>query len=78
MEELNKQPDSVGSGRFAAMKEEIAALPEHVVCVFDEAYAEYLESPPDLRPLIAEGRPVPCLATFSKIYGLAALRVGSG
>ena len=31
MEELNKQPDSVGTGRFAAMKEEIAALPEHVV-----------------------------------------------
>ena len=31
MEELNKQPDSVGTGRFAAMKEEIAALSEHVV-----------------------------------------------
>ena len=54
------------------------ALPEHVVCVFDEAYAEYLETPPDLRPLIAEGRPVICLRTFSKIYGLAALRVGYG
>ncbi len=54
------------------------ALPEHVVCVFDEAYAEYLENPPDLRPLISEGRPVICLRTFSKIYGLAALRVGYG
>jgi len=54
------------------------ALPEHVVCVFDEAYAEYLDSPPDLRPLIAEGRKVICLRTFSKIYGLAALRVGYG
>ncbi len=54
------------------------ALPEHVICVFDEAYAEYLEAPPDLRPLIAEGRPVICLRTFSKIYGLAALRVGYG
>jgi len=54
------------------------ALPEHVVCVFDEAYAEYLDTPPDLRPLIAEGRPVICLRTFSKIYGLAALRVGYG
>jgi len=54
------------------------ALPEHVVCVFDEAYAEYLETPPDLRPLIAEGRPVLCLRTFSKIHGLAALRVGYG
>lgn len=53
-------------------------LPEHVVCVFDEAYAEYLETPPDLRPLIAEGRKVICLRTFSKIFGLAALRVGYG
>ena len=54
------------------------SLPEHVVFVFDEAYAEYLESPPDLRPLITEGRKVVCLRTFSKIYGLASLRVGYG
>lgn len=54
------------------------ALPPHVVCVFDEAYAEYLDNPPDLRPLIAEGRNVVCLRTFSKIYGLAALRIGYG
>ena len=33
---------------------------------------------PDLRPLIAEGRKVICLRTFSKIYGLASLRVGYG
>ena len=31
-----------------------------------------------MRPLIAEGRKVICLRTFSKIYGLAALRVGYG
>ena len=54
------------------------ALPAHVVLVYDEAYAEYLDNPPDLRPLIAEGRPVLCLRTFSKIFGLAALRVGYG
>lgn len=54
------------------------ALPEHVIAVFDEAYAEFLERAPDLRPLIAEGRKVVCLRTFSKIYGLAALRVGYG
>lgn len=53
-------------------------MPDHVIVVFDEAYAEYLESPPDLRPLISEGRRVICLRTFSKIYGLAALRVGYG
>jgi len=54
------------------------ALPEHVVGVFDEAYAEFLENPPDLRPLIREGRSVVGLRTFSKIYGLAGLRVGYG
>ena len=56
------------------------ALPEHVVGVFDEAYAEYLApgTAMDLRPLIAEGRKVIGLRTFSKIYGLAAERVGWG
>jgi histidinol-phosphate aminotransferase len=39
---------------------------------------EFLESPPGLRPAIAAGRKVICLRTFSKIYGLAALRVGYG
>jgi histidinol-phosphate aminotransferase len=53
-------------------------LPEHVLAVFDEAYAEFLERAPDLRPLIREGRKVVCLRTFSKIYGLASLRVGYG
>jgi len=56
----------------------VRALPEHVVFVYDEAYAEFVENPPDLRPLIAEGRKVICLRTFSKIYGLASLRVGYG
>lgn len=56
----------------------VRGLPENVVFVFDEAYAEYLENPPDIRPLIAEGRKVIGLRTFSKIYGLASLRVGYG
>lgn len=62
----------------AEIHELVRALPPHVICVFDEAYAEYLEPAPDLRPLIAEGRKVICLRTFSKIYGLASLRVGYG
>lgn len=53
-------------------------LPDHVVLVFDEAYAEYDEQAPDVRPLIAEGRKIIALRTFSKIYGLASLRVGYG
>ncbi|MFI5358366.1 MAG: histidinol-phosphate transaminase [Opitutales bacterium] len=54
------------------------ALPDHVVGVFDEAYAEFHAAAPDLRPLIREGHKVVCLRTFSKIYGLASLRVGYG
>jgi len=54
------------------------SLPDHVILVMDEAYADYLENPPDLRPLLAEGRKIIGLRTFSKIYGLAALRIGYG
>lgn len=54
----------------------VRALPAHVILVLDEAYVDFLDHPPDLRPLIAEGRKVICLRTFSKIYGLAALRIG--
>ena len=53
-------------------------LPDHVITVFDEAYADFLERAPDLRPLIREGRKLVCLRTFSKIYGLASLRIGFG
>jgi len=53
-------------------------LPEDVLLVLDQAYAEYQERVPDLRPLITGGRPVLCTRTFSKIYGLAGLRVGYG
>lgn len=60
----------------AAIERLITALPPHVIVVYDEAYAEFLENPVDLRPLIAKGHKIICLRTFSKIYGLAALRVG--
>jgi histidinol-phosphate aminotransferase len=53
-------------------------LPDHVVLALDEAYAEYDEQAPDIRPLLQEGRKVIGLRTFSKMYGLAALRVGYG
>jgi histidinol-phosphate aminotransferase len=56
----------------------LRGLPNHVLAVVDEAYVEYQARPADLRPLIKEGRKVICLRTFSKIYGLAGLRVGYG
>ncbi len=54
------------------------SLPGEVLLVIDEAYAEYQDAAPDLRPLIAAGLAVLCTRTFSKIYGLAGLRVGYG
>jgi histidinol-phosphate aminotransferase len=58
----------------------LAAIPEHVVVVFDEAYYEYVRDPefPDCLRYVRDGRPVVVLRTFSKIYGLAGLRVGYG
>ena len=52
------------------------SLPEHVIFCLDEAYAEFLEATADLRPLLKSGRKVVVTRTFSKVYGLAGLRVG--
>ncbi len=60
------------------IQELIDALPEHVVFVLDEAYSEYLDEAPDFREMIAAGRKIFCTRTFSKIYGLAGLRIGYG
>lgn len=54
----------------------INRLPDHVVVCFDEAYAEYLDEQVNWIPLIDAGKNVVVTRTFSKIYGLAGLRVG--
>lgn len=57
------------------------AVPPHVLTVVDQAYFEYIEDPdyPDTVEEYAKaGRRILVLRTFSKIYGLAALRVGYG
>jgi len=54
------------------------ALPGGALLVLDEAYSEYLDNPPDLRPAMAQGKRVLCARTFSKIHGLAGLRIGYG
>jgi histidinol-phosphate aminotransferase len=56
----------------------VAGLPEHVILCYDAAYVEYMEDPISLRDAIREGRSVIETRTFSKIYGLAGLRVGYG
>jgi len=53
------------------------SLPDRILCVLDEAYAEYADPEPVGPELLREGRPRLCvLRTFSKVYGLAGLRVG--
>lgn len=54
----------------------IEALPEHVVLVYDQAYCEYRSEMPDFLKHIRAGRKVVSTHTFSKVYGLAGLRVG--
>jgi len=54
-------------------------VPDHVVVIFDEAYYEFVDNPPDTLKYIREGREnVVVLRTFSKIQGLAGLRIGYG
>ncbi len=65
-------------------REEVIAfvneIPDHVLLVMDEAYLEFLEDPADLASLVRLGvRPnLLLMRTFSKIYGLAGLRIGYG
>ena len=56
----------------------MAKVPPHIVVVFDEAYYEFLPNPPDVVKYVREGRNVVVLRTFSKIQGLANLRIGYG
>jgi len=55
-------------------------LPGGVIVVFDEAYYEYIEREdyPDTLARVREGKDVIVLRTFSKIFGLAGLRIGYG
>jgi histidinol-phosphate aminotransferase len=56
-------------------------VPEHVLTVLDQAYREYIDDPSyadGISEYFKGGRRVLVLRTFSKIYGLAGLRVGYG
>jgi histidinol-phosphate aminotransferase len=71
-------PTGTANGR-AELASFLDRVPEHVLVVLDQAYFEYIDDP-DYADGIAEhfqaGRGVVVLRTFSKIYGLAGLRVG--
>jgi histidinol-phosphate aminotransferase len=58
----------------------VDAVPEDVVIALDEAYLEFMDEPLDWLPEIRAGRKpnLILMRTFSKIYGLAGLRLGYG
>jgi histidinol-phosphate aminotransferase len=63
----------------AELDEFFDQVPEHVLTVLDQAYFEYVDDPdyPDgIEEYAKRGRRVVVLRTFSKIFGLAGLRVG--
>ncbi len=55
-------------------------IPAHVLLVMDEAYIEFLQDSVDLLPLVRGSlkKNLLLLRTFSKVYGLAGLRLGYG
>ncbi len=62
----------------AAIDRFMARVPDHVVVIFDEAYHEFVPDAPDTLKYLREGRNVVVMRTFSKIQGLAGLRIGFG
>lgn len=65
----------------AELDDYFARVPGHVLTVLDQAYAEYVDDPdyPDgIAEYALQGHNVLVLRTFSKLYGLAGLRVGYG
>ena len=55
-------------------------VPDHTLVILDEAYFEYVTdaSYPNALEYVRDGRPVLILRTFSKVFGLAGLRIGYG
>ena len=56
----------------------LSRLPERVILVLDEAYGDFVEDAfyPNGLDYVREGKQVIVLRTFSKVYGLAGLRIG--
>jgi len=58
----------------------LEVLPKDIIVAVDEAYREYVTDPsyPDTLDYVKAGHSIVILRTFSKIYGLAGLRIGYG
>ena len=63
-----------------ALNDFMARVPEHVLVILDEAYSEYITSReyPKSMDYYNQNKNVLILHTFSKVYGLAGLRLGYG
>ena len=75
-------PNNPTGTSFSALEQAafVERLPEDVVLVIDEAYVEFVRRGdfPDSLALLEQRPATLILRTFSKIYGLAGLRVGYG
>jgi histidinol-phosphate aminotransferase len=73
----NPTGTAFGAQEFAGF---LKKVPGDVLVVLDEAYREYAARPdlPDTRGLFREYNNILTLRTFSKVYGLAGLRIGYG
>lgn len=60
----------------AVLTDFLAAVPDRVMVVLDEAYTEFLDTPSDALTWLAHYPNLIVTRTFSKAYGLAGLRVG--
>jgi histidinol-phosphate aminotransferase len=73
-------PTGTANGR-AELLRFVERVPEHVLPVLDQAYLEYVDDPDyadGIEELHRAGRRVLVIRTFSKIFGLAGLRIGYG
>jgi histidinol-phosphate aminotransferase len=73
-------PTGTANGR-AELASFLERVPEHVLVVLDQAYYEYIDDPDyadGVEEHFKQGRRVVVLRTFSKIYGLAGVRIGYG
>ena len=75
-------PDNPNGTWFgaAALERFLAAVPRQVLVVLDEAYIEYVTEPgfPDGLEIRKKHEKLVVVRTFSKIYGLAGMRLGYG
>jgi len=71
----NPTGDALTAGEWSAF---LQTLPEDCLVVVDEAYADYIAASERVPRVadVAAGRPVVVLRTFSKLFGIAGLRLG--